>query len=685
MPAIGSILQAIPTTYVNPYNYALTGTTTAFTASTITLIGGSATNDAYVGYAVCFTNQANPFQNRLITAYDGATKVATLAYAASNTTTTFNDTQIILNGASDTDGAYVGYTLLFLNQTNNPTPRVITAYSGSTRTATLSGANWGGYAPISGTTVWAVYSWSGFEPVIGTTIWGICNDYPVDRRYQWIKDGADIPGAIGGSFTPYAAGSYQVRETGFYPSTSGLTTSTTSAAVSITGTRDAALVYADNLVWQGCFYAPGSPDVAFGGVIAYNSAGNGGLGSLFVQSFGAVAEITIPTPGTTLGTVPTASYITTLTDPLEGQISTSGMPGDVTIGGLLVDGGKLIVTANTLYNTITKASWFWRRPLNLLTTGAVEGPFAVTDVAFRDNPRCYAGCMANVPSSLQTKLGGPVIAGLSAQSIVSNTSDGPTYASFDPANFTSASANVKRGAYVAAGVNTMDLSSGTSMSATTDFYVGYWLTTASGSSSARKVTAYNGTTKVATVDSNWLATPTSGSWVLIPPVSAKALAMYTDGELQPSTDITHPYIWDQTSSPLGGYAIPNGTRSVLSFSQGGNNLYTYSQNNQVRYGIKCYDPSGISTGEHNYPYFPRCWAYDANELEQARLGSVTPGSVKPYAVWNFTMPILNNEAIRGSAYDPVNKRLFLTNYTGGPPTFGRVVVHVFNVTNATYP
>lgn len=610
MPAIGSILQVTPNTYINEFNYALTGTVTAFTNTTITLVGGSATNGAYVGYAVCYTNQTNPGVNRLITAYDGATKIAT-----------------------------------------------------------LDGSDWGG-----------------FTPVIGTTIWGICNDFPVDRRFQWIKDGVDITGAIGGAFTPYAAGSYQVRETAFYPSTSGLTTATTSAAVTITGTRDAALVYSDNLVWQGCFYAPaiGPEEMAYGGACAYNAAGNGGAGSLFVCALSQkIGEISIPTPGTTLGTVPTSTLLNTagLVDPLEGQRLTSGITsgGGIPIGGLLVDAGKLIVTAHGDYQVNSSASWFWRRPLNLSTTGAVEGPFAVTDVAFRDNPRCYAGYMASVPASLQSKLGGPVVAGLAAQSIISNTSDGPTYASFDPANFTSAASNVKRGAVVAATSNTLDLSSGPSMSGTTDFYVGYRLTTDDGSSSTRKVTAYNGTTKVATVDSNWAATPTSGNWVLVPPVSAKALSMYTDGQFQASQP--HPYIWEWTCSPIGGYAVPNGTRSVMAFSSGGNNYYMYAAPPQVRGGVMCYDPTDTSSGEHNYPYYNRCWAYDANELEQVRLGAVTPGSVKPYAVWNFEMPILNRR-VTGASYDPVNKRLFLTNNAG---PFGRIVVHVYTISNATYP
>jgi len=612
MPAVGSILTVNPASYTNPYNYALTGTTTAFTNTTITLTGGSSTTDAYVGYALCFVNQANPEFNRTIISYDGTTKVAT-----------------------------------------------------------LSDANWGSNVPV-----------------VGTTIWGICNDYPIDRRYQWVKDGVDISGAIGGSFTPYTAGSYQVRETAFYPSTSTLTTTTTSAPVVITGTRDSALVYADNLIWQGCFYAPAlypNPELGYGGTIAYNSAGNGGLGSLFVSGNQQwIGEISIPTPSTSLNSVPSASLLNTATlvDPLEGQRSTSGITSgsNIVLSGMLVDNGKLILAAHGDYAVDSSAAWFWRRPLNLATTGQVEGPFAVTDSVFRDNPRCYAGYMASVPTALQTKLGGPIIAGLSAQSIVSNTSDGPTFASFDPTNFTSAATNVKRGTFVAATSTTMTLSSGTSMSSVNDFYVGYWLLSADGATGSRKIIAYNGTTKIATVGSSWNSTPTTGSWVLIPPISAKALAMYTDGQLQSSTNAAYPYIWDWTCSPIGGYVIPDGTRSVLAFGTGGNNTFVYSSPNQVRSGIKCYDPSNQGTGEHNYPYFNRCWAYDANELEQVRLGNILPGNAKPYAVWNFNTSILNGSGFNGAAYDPTSNRIFVTNNSG---PYGLIVVHVYTVSNAT--
>jgi len=715
---VGSILTVFAGQYVNQFNYEATGTTTAFTAYSITLNGGSATNNAYVDYALCYVNQTNPPINRGIESYDGSTKIATLyPYGWSSlpdqnrpvqgTVTTFNDTTIYLGGspyASGTSGDYIGVSLAFKNQTNSPTPRTIISYNGGTKTATLSGANWGGYSPVANTTVWALYSWEGFEPVANTTICGVCNAYPVDRRYQWYKGNVAISalnGGIGGAYTPPDPGEYSVQETAYFPATSNLTTVTT-ANCTITGTRDPNLVYADNLVWEGCFFPPSyypNPDYVYGYSIAYNAAGNEGAGSLFLNGGGSIGigEITIPTPSKT--SPPTASTIQNIVlDPFEGQYPagiTSG--GGIGMGGLLVDDGKLIMTMNGAYSVTTSAAWFWRRPLNLSTTGQLEGPFAVADATYRNNPRCYAGYITTVPTALQTKLGGTHICGLAAQSIESNTSDGPAIASFNLSDFTAAAANSKQGSFVAANSTTMTLSSGTSMSGTNNFYNGYWLTTKNGTATdpatntpcgSRVVSGYDGSSKVATISSAWSNTPTAGSWFLIPPITAKALAMYETNafqDVQGTTAANYPYlyVWDDSSSGgTMGTVVPNGTRSVLMMESGGNNYYMYSSPTQVRGGVKCYDPTGGGTGEHNYPYFMRCWAFDANELEQARLGNINPNNMKPYAVWNLELPIYNSSRIGGMTYDAANKRIFVTNIAGG---FGRIVVHVFSISNATAP
>ena len=714
MPAVGSILTVFAGQYNNQFNYEATGATTAFTAYSITLNGGSATNNAYVDYALCYVNQANPPINRGIESYDGSTKIATLyPYGWSSlspqnrplqgTVTTFGDETIYLGGspyASGTSGDYVGFTLAFKNQTNNPTPRTIVSYNGGTKTATLSGANWGGYAPVANTTVWALYSWEGYEPVANTTVWGVCNAYPVARLYQWYKNNVAISalvGGIGGAYTPSESGDYSVQETAYFPpywpAPPANTTVTTTANVTITGTRDPALVYADNLVWEGCFFPPSyypNPDYVFTYSIAYNAAGNGGAGSLFLNG-GAhigIGEITIPTPSKT--SPPTASTNQNIVlDPFEGQYPAGlSSGGGIGMGGLLVDDGKLIMTMNAAYSD-TKSAWFWRRPLNLSTTGQLEGPFAVADATYKNNPRYYAGYITTVPAALQTKLGGTHICGLAAQSRDGNSSDGPAIASFNLSDFTAAAANSKQGSFVAANSTSMALSSGTSMSGANNFYNGYWLTSKAGLSDARVVTAYDGGTKVASIaPSSWAQTPTNGSWFLVPPIAAKALAMYEPDafqNVQGTTAANYPYlyVWDDSSS--GGYmgtVVPNGTRSVLMMESGGNNFYMFSSPGQVRGGAKCYASPSAGTGEANFPYFIRCWAFDANELEQARLGNISPNNMKPYGVWNLQLPIYDSGRIGGMTYDAANKRIFVTNIAGG---FGRIVVHVFSISNATTP
>lgn len=609
---VGSVLYVDVGHYQNEYNYVLTGTTTSFDDDSIEIAGGSNNNGDYVGYAVCFLNQANPEQHRIITSYNGSTKRATLS---------------------------------------------------STWTA-----------------------WGVSPPVVGTTIWGLCNDYPVDRRFVWKKDNVPVAEAIGGAFTPYEPGVYTVEETACFPdvypaASAGIprTTSTT-PSVTISGTKNPELVYQDNLVWEGCFSVN---QIASGRTLAFNSAGDGGLGSLYIVGGPAssnqnVWEISIPTPSKTTVGVQNANTLQNGTDALEGQRFTSGIDSQKIVGGMQVYGGKLILTCHGDYDTKSAAGWFWERPLNLSTTGQIRGPFFLVDPSGINNPRYYGGSIAKVPTSLQAKLGGPLVAGLSAQSIVSNTSDGPTYASFDAAGF--AAADAVRGSFVSANSTQINLSSGVGISSTNGFYVGYYVATTTLEAGTPRITAYDGVNKIATV-TGWYSVPTSGSWVIVPPIQAKALAMYQDGELQQSTYLGHPFIWDQCSSPYGGYAIPNGTKSVLAFGAGGNNLYTYSSPNQVRYGVKTYADAAAGTGESNTPMFPRCWAYSADELEQVRLGNVLPKNAKPYAVWTFNPPIFSG-AIVGVDYDQATKRLFLMNTSGG---LGKTIVHVYTVSNATYP
>lgn len=543
-------------------------------------------------------------------------------------------------------------------------------------------------------------------------------DYPVQRRHQWIKDGVDIPGAIGLSYTPSVSGSYSVRETAWFLNTAGNVfadgpaTVSTSSSVSVTGTKDSALVFKEDLTYLGAFQVSdpsGAPSdfytFAYGGNgIAFDPAGNFGAGSLFMIGSKAgpypqVGEIAIPSQATWATndsqTPPFASVLSgpTLVEPTEGKYLTACQSG-ATLTGLAVDSSNVYMTFLTPYN-YNYASWVFQRPKNLAITGQVKGPFSITDAAVWDNSRAYSGYISPVPSALQTKLGGPFIMGAIADSIASATSDGPTIASFDPSSLSSLNSSVLTGTVSTATATQIYLSGG---STTTGAYNNMWIALG-GNWFASKIISYDGPSQTATVASflnNQVAgTPTPGlAWCLVPHLDAKALGLWRVAEFQNwevgYTGKFMPTIYD----PIFDYpyaAIPNGTRSVLVVTTGGNGLYTYGvgsgsepSNGEISgNGSKVYDPTSGTRGEHSYPYYGRCIAFDANDLEQVRLGNTLAKNVKPYAVWNFNPPFKGGSQNRpsGAAYDPATKRLFLS-YAQAMPA-GKPIIHVYQVNNAS--
>lgn len=624
MPNVGSILEVSPGSYQNEFPVEKQGVVAAATANTITLDGAaSSVNGAYVGMWVTIVGKGG--YDPIVTAYNGATKVCTL------------DSQ----------------------------PSV-------------------GFANV----------WPNGTPVAGDT-YKIVSQYPVQKDFVWQKDGVDIVTglgkAIGASYTPSVAGSYTYKETAYRPTSAnnfGSTATYVSSASVVTGTRVSDLVYASDFTYLGAFAYPSSMgiDGSYAGPIAYNPAGNGGAGSLFVrghQNSNQVAEISIPSQASwaqsDAAPVPQGVLLGgNYGDPLEGQLLTSGITsgGVVLIKGLMVYGGKLYVTAHGDY-TYNSASWFWRRPLSLTTTGALEGPFSIAGPSPWSNERWWAGYMSPVPTSLQAKLGGPVIAGLSAQSIVTATSDGPAIGSFAPSSLDGLSAI--RGTVPAGATQTsMVIAAG---SATSGAYVNWRIVQANGAIGTGVVTAYDGATKIATIAS-WGAAPTPGAgYALIPRLQGIQLAKYASGELQYGVAWGHTGVFNWTGRDIAGVCVPNGTRSVLAFGKCGNGLYNYGISYISNGGIRQWSNSDYSDtpGEKAYPYIPRIWCYNTDELEQVRLGNVQPNAVKPYAVINFNFPFKTDGIPTGVAWDGIGRRLFLT--TRGLP-YGNMVVHVYTITNA---
>lgn len=167
------------------------------------------------------------------------------------------------------------------------------------------------------------------------------------------------------------------------------------------------------------------------------------------------------------------------------------------------------------------------------------------------------------------------------------------------------------------------------------------------------------------------------------PVPAKQLVAYpqahpTLGNLTPTTQ----YFGNGTG--VRGVVMPNGTASVLFFGRYGSGAYCYgpgtsdqSQAGQPADGgvdTYCYDPTDSSKGGHAYPYIPRVWAYNANDLAAVKAGTKHPWDLLPYAMWQLTD--LQDSHVAGAAYDPATGRIFVTEQMGDGT---KPRIHVYSI------
>lgn len=195
------------------------------------------------------------------------------------------------------------------------------------------------------------------------------------------------------------------------------------------------LLQPSQVVYEGSFRVPtgkfGSSSFAYGGTaIGYNPARD----SLYMVGHDwdqAVAEISIPTPSkSSVGSLPTATVLQSFSDPSEGKAFTVDN-GTVKIGGLYVHNGLLIGTAYSFYDAEGNQTLsHFTSTLSLSTPGDARGMYQVGTLG----AGFTAGYMCPIPQEWQAQLGGPVIVGQAALSIISRTSSGPAAFAFDPAD-----------------------------------------------------------------------------------------------------------------------------------------------------------------------------------------------------------------------------------------------------------
>src|SRR5919109_3000903 len=209
--------------------------------------------------------------------------------------------------------------------------------------------------------------------------------------------------------------------------------------------------YADNLVqfsdlqYLGAFRLPANQNIEYGGYTLGYNPGSGSPGSLFIgclNTAATIAEISIPTPinSLNLSNLNKAAILQPCADPTAGTTIGIGSSDPAQVGGMLVYGGKLIVSKYVYYDASkSQTAAFFVKPNTNLSQANATGAYKVGNapsIGFLD------GWMAPIPSAWQTALKGPVASGNCCLSIISRTSWGPDAFSWDPAKLTNVNTTV---------------------------------------------------------------------------------------------------------------------------------------------------------------------------------------------------------------------------------------------------
>ena len=158
-------------------------------------------------------------------------------------------------------------------------------------------------------------------------------------------------------------------------------------------------------------------------------------------------------------------------------------------------------------------------------------------------------------------------------------------------------------------------------------------------------------------------------------IAATAVVGYPSSHpLGTGWNTTNPFYNGTTQ--IRGIVFPAGTRSVLFFGRHGVGTFCYGT------GAECNDPADSYKGTHAYPYKYQIWAYDANDLVAVKNGAKQQWEVRPYSVWNFSLPYegaSGAHVIGGAAYDPQTNNIYVSQQC--TDTNCAPIIHVFRVAN----
>jgi hypothetical protein len=188
---------------------------------------------------------------------------------------------------------------------------------------------------------------------------------------------------------------------------------------------------------------------------------------------------------------------------------------------------------------------------------------------------------------------------------------------------------------------------------------------------------------------------TSSTYQIVPRIDGKMLLGHTE-YMQAYAFPVLSGVYSNASGPCG-HIIPNGTKSLLYIGTGGDGEWVYS-NGAFKFtgeGPLIYDTGTSYSGPHTFPWTTRVWCYNLDDLVAVKNGTRpgngsfnwdgafnAPNQLKPYAAFNLTIPPqqLSQFMLSACAYDSATRRIYICNR--GDVDFGRVMIHVYEVSNA---
>lgn len=188
---------------------------------------------------------------------------------------------------------------------------------------------------------------------------------------------------------------------------------------------------------------------------------------------------------------------------------------------------------------------------------------------------------------------------------------------------------------------------------------------------------------------------TASTYQVVPKIDGKILLGHTE-YMQSYAFPVLSGVYSNATGPVGHF-IPNGTKSLIYIGTGGDGEWVYSPGafGFIGTGPLIYDTGTNFAGPHTFPWSTRVWCYNLDDLVAVKNGTRpgngsanwdgaynAPNQLKPYAVFNLTIPVpsVSQFMISACAYDPATKRIYVAGR--GSVNFGRQPIHVYQVTNA---